>query len=95
MSLMSPIFQYWNTILDMELLGLIFIRAHRERKFSLYIESLKALAPWFFALDHHNYARWIPVHICDMESLPTSILNLKSLGIGLSKKLPTDSQPSR
>ena len=75
MSLTSPTFQYWNTILEMELLGLMFIRAHRERNFSLYVESLKLLAPWFFALDHHNYARWIPIHIRDMESLPTSILN--------------------
>ena len=70
----SPTFHYWDTILKMELLGLIFIRSHRERNFSLYVESLKALVPWFFALDHHNYARWIPIHIQDMESLPAPIL---------------------
>ena len=29
--------------------------------------------PWFFALDHYNYARWVPVHLRDMESLSTSI----------------------
>ena len=69
----SPTFQFWDTILRMEILGLIFVRAHRERNFSRYVESLKAIVPWFFALDHHNYARWIPVHIHDMESLPTSI----------------------
>jgi len=81
MSLKSPTFQYWNTILELELLGLIFIRAHHEKNFLFYIESLKALAPWFFALDHHNYAQWIPIHIRDMESLPTSILNeLEELG---------------
>ena len=38
------------------------------------METLKALVPWFFALDHHNYARWIPIHICDMGNLPASIL---------------------
>lgn len=70
----SPTFQYWDTVLRIELLVLIFIRAHRERNFQLYVESMKALAPWFFALDHYNYARWIPVHIRDMESLPLSIL---------------------
>ena len=69
----SPTFQYWDTILNMEIMGLIFVRAHREQDFPLYVESLKALVPWFFALDHHNYARWIPVHIRDMESLPASI----------------------
>ena len=51
----------------------MFVRSHREQDFPLYVEFLKALVPWFFALDHHNYARWIPVHIRDMESLPTSI----------------------
>ena len=25
--------------------------------------------PWFFALDHPNYARWTPVHLRDMVSL--------------------------
>ena len=59
----SPTFQYWDTILNMEILGLIFVRAHREQDFPLFVEALKALVPWFFALDHHNYAPWIPVHI--------------------------------
>ncbi len=70
----SPTFQYWDTVLNMELMGLMFIRSHREGNFSLYVECLKAIVPWFFALDHHNYARWIPIHIRDMESLPASIL---------------------
>ena len=69
----SPTFQYWDTILNIELLGLTFIRAHREGNFSLYVESLKMLASLFFALDHHNYARWIPIHIRDMENLPVHI----------------------
>ena len=69
----TPTFHYWDTILNMEILGLIFVRAHKEQDFPLYVESLKALVPWFFALDHQNYARWIPVHTRDMESVPTSI----------------------
>ena len=70
----SPTFQYWDTILNMELLGLIFVRSHREGNFPLYVESLKSFVPWFFAFDHHNYAWWIPIHIRDMESLPAPIL---------------------
>lgn len=69
----SPTFQYWDTVLNMEMVGLAFIRSHREGNFPLYIESLKALVPWFFALNHHNYARWIPIHIRDMENLPEPI----------------------
>jgi len=29
--------------------------------------------PLFFALDHVNYARWLPEHIRDMKCLPSSI----------------------
>ena len=39
----------------------------------MYVDSMKALVPWFFSMDHHNYARWIPVHIRDMENLPPTI----------------------
>ena len=46
-----------------------------ERNFSLYLDSLKEIIPWFFALDHYHYAQWMPVHTCDMENLPTSIHN--------------------
>ena len=66
----SPTFQFWDTILRIELLVLIFVRAHRECNFNLYIESLEALVGFFFALDHYNYSRWIPIHIQDMKSLP-------------------------
>lgn len=27
------------------------------------------MVPWFFSLDHHHYARWIPVHLRDMVTL--------------------------
>ena len=70
-----PMFLYWDTVLNLELSGVVFVRAHRERDFSLYLESLKMIAPWFFALDHYHYARWVPVHIRDMEKLPTSVHN--------------------
>jgi len=70
-----PMFFNWNTVLNLELSGLVFVRAHRERDFSLYLESLKMIVPWFFALDHYHYARRVPVHIRDMEKLPTLVHN--------------------
>ena len=27
------------------------------------------ISPWMVALDHHNYARWLPVHINEMSQL--------------------------
>jgi hypothetical protein len=68
-----PTFQYWNLIMEFELHVLMFIRAHRTRNFELYVKTLEALAPWFFALDWTKYSRWIPVHICDLQSLPGNI----------------------
>ena len=37
--------------------------------FRLYKESSKSLLPWFFALDHTNYSRWLSVHLVDMFQL--------------------------
>ena len=67
-----PQFQYWSITLDFELAILIFVRLLREGNFQLYIESLTKLVPWFFALNHPNYARWLQVHICDMISLSST-----------------------
>ena len=65
----SPTFMFWDLILcDKN-----FVRAHRERNFHLYVNVLEELALLFFALDHVNYARWLPVHIRDMKSLPRPI----------------------
>ena len=71
----SPMFLYWDTVFNLELAGLTFVRAHHETNFSLYLDCLKII-PWFFALDHYHYARWVPVHIRDMENLPTSIYDI-------------------
>ena len=37
--------------------------------FILYIESLTKIVPWFFALDHTHYSRWVPIHLRDMIAL--------------------------
>jgi hypothetical protein len=69
----SPTFLFWDTIIYYETLIFIFIRAHREKRFALYVEVLEQLVHLFFSLDHVNYARWIPIHLRDMKSLPVSI----------------------
>ena len=63
----SPMFMYWDFILRYKTLILIFVQAHREKNFALYVEVLENLTPLFFTLDHVNYARWLPVHIRDMK----------------------------
>ena len=62
----DPQFRYWLIIMRLEVILLSFVRSLRQGNFELYIESLKKLAPWMFALDHINYARWLPIHLRDM-----------------------------
>ena len=64
----SPQFHFWSMILNFELAILLFIRSHREANFALYKDILFELIPYFFALDHVNYARWLPVHLSDMAN---------------------------
>ena len=65
----SPTFENWDLILCLEQLVLIFDRSYHERNIALYIEILEILIPWFFVLDHSNYARWIAVHVRDMKAI--------------------------
>lgn len=65
----SPTFQYWDITLAFELNILIFVESLRTGNFHLYKDALMKVTPWFFALNHTNYARWLPVHIRDMVSL--------------------------
>ena len=51
--------------------GLCVVRSQRQSSFSMYVDAMIELVPWFFALDHTNYARWIPVHRRDITELPT------------------------
>ena len=65
----SPQFQYWSVTLEFQLTIFSFVRSIREGNFQLYIEALDCLMPWFFALDHPHYSRWLSVHLRDMKSL--------------------------
>lgn len=90
----SPTFAFWDRILQLELLVLIFVRSHREKNFALYVEVLEALAPWFFVLDRMNYSRWLPVHIKDMKTLPPSIrAEFKKNWVFLKGRRPFSAMP--
>lgn len=69
-ALQVPQFHIWYLTMQLELLLLIFLRSIRQANFSLYVDSIAKMLPWFFALNHHNYARWLSVHLLDMHALP-------------------------
>ena len=64
-----PIFKLWYLILKLELLLLEFLKSLRSGNSQYYIKTLKQITPWMFNLDHHNYARWLPVHLTQMIDL--------------------------
>ena len=64
-----PQFQFWSTVLNMQLDYLIFLRLIGTGDFNLYTVSLERILPWIFAFDHIHYSRWLPVHHQDMETL--------------------------
>jgi len=45
------------------------VRSLRISDFELYKEALAQLVPWFFALDHVHYPRWLSIHVRDMTTL--------------------------
>ena len=69
----TPQFQYWHTALQLELLLLTFIKSLRAADFKLYVDVLYKMLPWFFAMNHSNYARWLSVHLRDMRSLDQKV----------------------
>ena len=69
----SPQFQFWFIILQLELTVMVYLRSLREANFPLYIDALSKIVPWFFALDHTHYARWVPVHLRDMVTMQSCL----------------------
>ena len=48
-----------------------FVNAERAGNWELYLLSVSAMVPYFFAIGMPNYARWLPVYITDMRQLVT------------------------
>ena len=61
---------YWTTVRDYLLINYRFIRVKRLGDWPLTMSACNDICPWFFAFEHTNYARWMPVFICDMARLP-------------------------
>ena len=74
----STTFWFWNFILNLEVLVLVFVRSHRENSIDLYIEALDELMFLYFGLDHPNYSRWGSFHIRDMKFLNTEAKSVLS-----------------
>ncbi|KAL8572752.1 hypothetical protein ACOMHN_030334 [Nucella lapillus] len=65
-----PTFSFWISYLDMADLLLNFVRATRDANWTLHIETAAKMVPWYFAHDHLNYARYLPVYIHEILAVP-------------------------
>eukprot|EP00112_Aurelia_sp_Birch-Aquarium-sp1_P023888 Seg731.3 transcript_id=Seg731.3/GoldUCD/mRNA.D3Y31 product="hypothetical protein" protein_id=Seg731.3/GoldUCD/D3Y31 len=63
-------FKYWYTVVELEATLLLLVQSIRQSNFIMFISALEQLVPWMFALDHTNYARWLPIFIADLQQLP-------------------------
>ena len=60
---------YWFTVIDLQAMLFMFVRSLRESNCQLHFNTLIQMLPWFFALDHTNYARWLTVYIDDIKEI--------------------------
>ena len=60
---------FWRMVTNLQIEILIFVRSLREGNFPVYVQTMRNLLKWFFALDHYNYAWWLTVHVFDLLSL--------------------------
>lgn len=91
----SPHFLFWGLVLHLELTCLRLVRAFREANFALYVDAIRQILPWLFAMDHTNYARWLAVHYWDMQALSSKHPDVyKQAMMHLSYTRPTEPSPS-
>ena len=55
---------------------MMYIRGEREGEWTLHLQAVKLMLPYFFAAGHVNYARYGLYYLRTMESLPSPVLDL-------------------
>ena len=65
----SNLFAFWDEYCFMVTTLLQFLKAERTGNWKLHLFSTAAMLPQFFAMDRQNYARYLPVHLADVQKL--------------------------
>ena len=63
---------FWMSYVDLASLMLNFMRASREKKWTLHLISISNLIPWCSAYNRSNYAKYLPWYHLKMINLPTT-----------------------
>jgi len=62
---------FWFHAIEMETLLFTFTKSLRDADFCLFVQCIKDIMPWMFALDHTHYSRWMSVFLQDLQLIPS------------------------
>jgi len=62
-------FSFWDEYIRMVMMLLQFVKAERTGNWRLHLAAASCMTSYFLAHDQHNYSRWLPVYLADMEQL--------------------------
>ena len=62
-----------NIVIKSVFIMMLYIRAEMEGYWSLHLEAVKQMMPYFYASGHVNYARYGLFYLRSMEKLPVEI----------------------
>ena len=65
----QPQFSYWNKVMQLEVIFMTFLHCQRQADFEMYIDTLSKIVSWMFHFNHFHYARWMSVHLHDLQNL--------------------------
>ena len=65
----SKTFAYWDDFMKGVRVLLHMLRAERDGMFDLHLSAMCEALPWFRAAGRHNYAKYVPCYITDMQCL--------------------------
>lgn len=74
-------------------LFLCYIRAEREGLWPLHLSVTAQMAPYFFAVDRTNYARWLPVYLGDTSQLPVTASEIHEEFVSGNHSISRSTQP--
>lgn len=90
--------QFWVQYMDKVWLVLTYLRATKENNLDLHMACLEYMCPFYFAMDHHNYARYLSVYYITLLNLdvthPGATDLLRNGGLSVSRSdVPASRNP--
>ena len=62
---------FWFHVIELETILFSLTNSLRDADFGLFVQCVKDIMPWMFALDHTHYSRWMSVFLKDLQQIPS------------------------